>query len=105
MQGLGMPPGAKESRALGVNARGQVVGTVGTPQGLRAFRWTTVGGMQDLNTLLGAGAGLVLAEALAINDLGMILAIGHEHHAAAAHKGGEHQHDLPVRIVLLVPVP
>ena len=61
--------------------------------------------MQDLNTLLGAGAGLALAEALGINELGMILGIGYEHHATEAHEGGEHLHALPLRIVLLVPGP
>ena len=89
IQPLGKLPGGRASEAVAINEAGEVVGTAGTPRGPRAFRWTPGGGMQDLNTLVRAGAGLVLAEALGINELGMILAIGYEHHATEAHAGGE----------------
>ena len=41
-----------------------------------AFRWTQVGGMIDLNTLLPSNSGWVLIEANDINDRGQITGFG-----------------------------
>jgi probable HAF family extracellular repeat protein len=57
--------------ALGLNNRGQVVGTIAG----RAYVWTRATGFVDLNTLVPrAPAGLVLVEGIDINDSGTILA-------------------------------
>ena len=68
--------GGVSSRAYDVNARGQVVGFAETRAGdRRAFVWTAKGGMLNLNKYLRhAPPGLVLDDALAINDSGAIVA-------------------------------
>jgi len=68
--------GGRTSVARAVNARGQVVGFAEDGAGaMRAFVWREGGGMRDLNRLLRrAPAGLVLEQALAINDSGVIVA-------------------------------
>ncbi len=76
IEDLGTLPGGKYAYARAINARGEVVGFSGTAHAIRAFLWTRTGGMQDLNTLIPASSGFVLAEAVAINDQGLIVAIG-----------------------------
>jgi len=68
--------GGRTSAARDVNARGQIIGFAEDRLGaMRAFVWRAAGGMLDLNrTLLYAPPGLVLAQALAINDSGAIVA-------------------------------
>jgi len=68
--------GGTSSRADGVNAAGQIVGFAETRAGdRRAFVWTARQGMLDLNRYLRrAPPGLVLDDALAINDSGAIVA-------------------------------
>ncbi len=105
VQPLGKLPGGKASEGFAINEPGDVVGMSGTPQRPHTYLWTQGGGMQDLNSLIGAGSGLVVAEAIGINDLGVILAIGYDQHDADAHEGVEHLHELPLRILLLVPGP
>lgn len=75
MRNLGTLGGAS-SRADGVNAAGQIVGFAETRAGdWRAFVWTARQGMLDLNRYLRrAPPGLVLDDALAINDSGAIVA-------------------------------
>ncbi|WP_212760999.1 PKD domain-containing protein [Telluria aromaticivorans] len=75
MRSLGTLGGAT-SFALGINGRGQIVGLAENRTGeARAFAWTAQGGMVDLNTLLrNAPPGLVLDNAIAINDNGAIVA-------------------------------
>ena len=75
MRDLGTLGGAS-SRADGVNAGGQVVGDAQDKAGdWRAFVWTAKNGMLDLNNYLRrAPPGLVLDDALAINDAGAIVA-------------------------------
>jgi probable HAF family extracellular repeat protein len=75
MRNLGTLGGAS-SRADGVNAAGQIVGFAETRAGdWRAFVWTAKQGMLDLNRYLRrAPPGLVLDDALAINDSGAIVA-------------------------------
>ena len=75
MRQLGTLGGAS-SRAFQANDRGQVVGYANDRnQVSRAFLWSAKAGMLDLNTRLRqAPPGLVLDDALAINDAGAIVA-------------------------------
>lgn len=103
---LGTLPGHTDSRATDLNARGQVVGSSGGADGERAFLWTAREGMADLNALAPL-PGLVLVDALGINDNGAIVAIAVE---ADAHGPGEEagphgDHELPRRVVVLKPRP
>jgi probable HAF family extracellular repeat protein len=68
--------GGRTSAARDVNARGQIVGFAeDRPGAMRAFVWSAATGMLDLNrTLRHAPPGLVLDQALAINDNGAIVA-------------------------------
>jgi probable HAF family extracellular repeat protein len=68
--------GGSTSRAIDVNARGQVVGFAANKAGdSRAFVWTAKQGMLDLNNYLRhAPPGLVLDDAVSINDSGAIVA-------------------------------
>jgi uncharacterized membrane protein len=97
--------GGTTSRALSINNNGLIVGSADSALGSRAVIWTTPQSPQDLNTLLSpAIAGLVLTEAKAINNLGVIIAIGQDDAGQAA--GVHHDaHEHPARVVLLVPVP
>lgn len=102
MEDLGTLPGGDYSRALAINEHGVVVGTSGSPLGGRASIWTRGGGIQDLNTLIPARTNFVLTEAVNINDLGIILAIGHDDDG---HGDNRDNHELPTRVFLLKPVP
>ncbi|MCD2517215.1 PKD domain-containing protein [Massilia sp. G4R7] len=68
--------GGANSRAIQANDRGQVVGyATDRTQDFRAFLWSARSGLVDLNTRLRqAPPGLVLDDALAINDDGAIVA-------------------------------
>jgi probable HAF family extracellular repeat protein len=100
---LGVLTGGDSSRALGINDRTEVVGTSESSLGSRAFVWTA-GGMQDLNTLVTAAGGFVLTEAVAINKQGTILAAGRDDSSTG--EGHDHdQHELPMRVFLLIPNP
>ncbi|MFC5478404.1 PKD domain-containing protein [Massilia suwonensis] len=68
--------GGQGSRAFDVNASGQIVGFAeNRAGGSRAFVWTARRGMLDLNRYLRhAPPGLVLDDAVAINDSGAIVA-------------------------------
>jgi probable HAF family extracellular repeat protein len=100
MEDLGTLPGGDFSRALSINDRGEVVGTSDTSLGARAFLWTRSGGMQDLNTMIPAGNDFILFEAVGVNDLGMILAIGRDDDGQGHPHG---YHEFPTRVFLLVP--
>lgn len=69
--------GGASSRAFAINAGGQIVGWAQNKAGdVRAFSWTAGNGMIDLNKhLRHAPAGLVLEDALAVNDSGAIVAM------------------------------
>jgi probable HAF family extracellular repeat protein len=70
MQNLGTLPGGGSSRANDVSADGSVVvgNAVSASGEIHAFRWTAVGGMQDLNqlyaSLLQNGSFLAVAQAI-----------------------------------------
>ena len=99
---LGVLTGGDSSRALGVNDKTHVVGTSESLLGSRAFVWTADAGMQDLNTLVPPGGGVVLVQAVAINKKGTILALGRDDTG----EGPDHNHDaheFPVRVFLLTP--
>ena len=78
---LGAFVGAQASRATAVNLSGVVVGTAFFPQtqyhppkpGKHVPFIATASGLVNLNTLIPAGTGFVLTDAVAINDLGQIL--------------------------------
>lgn len=93
---LGVLPGGTHSQAFGINDAGVVVGSSDSAEGTRAVLWTRTGGMQDLN-LLAPTPGLVLTKAVGINNRGVVIAVGHEP------SGDAHDHELPVRVVMLVP--
>jgi probable HAF family extracellular repeat protein len=102
MQDLGTLPGGDFSRALGINNRGQVVGTSTSSAGTRAFLWTSKGGMQDLNALIAPlDLGLVLSEAQGINHVGQIAALrGRGEQAPSGH---HHEQEHFHRVFLLTP--
>jgi len=101
IQDLGTLPDGTSSRALAINDRREVVGIAETS----AFLWTEQGGMQDLNELLTSRFGFVLTHAVAISAEGVIVAVGVDE-ATSAEQGHDHDdHDLPLRIFRLVPVP
>jgi probable HAF family extracellular repeat protein len=79
MQDLGMLPGGKESSALALNNRGQIIGKVQIEvyhrSGAHAWLYAD-GSLQDLNALIRSGSGWELEEARAINDQGQIVGVG-----------------------------
>lgn len=93
MRRLGTLGGAT-SFALGVNGRGQIVGLAENRAGeARAFLWSAKEGMLDLNKRLRkAPPGLVLDNAIAINDSGAIVATSNAGlvllKPGTGHKGG-----------------
>ena len=65
------------SRASAINSEGQIVGgSSDCSTFLHAYLWEDGGPMVDLNTLVAAGSGLTLTEALFINDSGEIVGNG-----------------------------
>ena len=63
------------STGLSINAKGQIVGNVGDEGGV-ATLWEDGGTLADLNILIPSNPGLVLYNALYINDSGEIAAQG-----------------------------
>ena len=80
IQNLGALTGGTDSRALAINDAGQIVGASMSLLGSRAVLWIRTGGITDLNTVIPTGGGFVLTEAVAINELGMIVALGQDDH-------------------------
>ena len=89
---LGAIPGAGSSTAKAINIAGQIVGTAIFAQtqyhppkpGKHVPFISTTSGLVDLNTLIPAGTGFILTDAVGINDSGQILcdannAGGNEH--------------------------
>jgi probable HAF family extracellular repeat protein len=77
MTDLGTVDGDPCSHALGINSKSQVVGTAtDCSNELQAFLWENGGPMVDLNTLIPPNSGLVLWEAIYVNDRGEIAAHG-----------------------------
>ena len=81
MQDLGVPPGDLGAAGLGINNRGQVVGSSFSPPGLmggnsRAVLWETGAPPLDLNTVIPADSPLYLVAAFSINDSGEIAGFG-----------------------------
>lgn len=95
---LGTVDGDACSRAYGLNARGQIVGTsTDCSNALHAFLWEEGEPMLDLNKLIPPGSGWVLTNAFNINDRGEIL-------AKAAPEGFTPNDDADLgHLVLLVP--
>ena len=103
IQNLGVLPGGDSSRARAINKRGEVVGTSTSHVGTRAFIWTSAEGMLELNPLV-RGTGLVLTDATSINDKGEILVIARPDLGAPVGHDQE-DHELPLHVVVLTPVP
>ncbi len=77
MTDLGTVDGDPCSRALGINARGQIVGgSSDCFTFLHGFLWENGGPAIDLNTLVAPGSGLTLTLAGYINDRGEIAGLG-----------------------------
>jgi probable HAF family extracellular repeat protein len=88
---LGVVTGAPQNEAKAINASGQIVGTSVLPSTYKPFKAgkhipfiSTVSGLVDLNTLIPAGSGFTLTDAVSINESGQILcdatnASGNEH--------------------------
>jgi probable HAF family extracellular repeat protein len=95
---LGTLPGGDFSQAFGINDSGDVVGTSTSNSGNRAFLWTSVAGLRDLNELIAPSA-VILTKAVGINNVGMIVAIGHDVGPEA--DAGHEDHEAPVRVFLL----
>jgi probable HAF family extracellular repeat protein len=103
---LGTLPGGSFSQAFQGNDAGEIVGASNSSAGDRAFLWTLTGGMQDLNTLIPPSP-FVLTKAVGINNVGMIIATGHDVTAGQTTRvTAEHAHDeaheLPIRVFLLI---
>ena len=103
VQSLGVLPGGDSSRARAINKRGEVVGTSTSLLGTRAFIWTVAEGMHELNPLV-RGTALVLTDATSINDKGEILVIARPDLGAAVGHDQE-DHELPLHVVVLTPMP
>jgi probable HAF family extracellular repeat protein len=69
MQDMGVLPGDTSSRADHINDSGMVVGASQGSGGVRAFVWTSSGGMQPINS----PSGSVYSEAFAINNAGQVV--------------------------------
>jgi probable HAF family extracellular repeat protein len=79
MTDLGSVDGDTCSRALSINARGQIVGFTAAVCGGNAthgFLWENGGPAVDLNTLVPPGSGLALSQPTYINDRGEIAGMG-----------------------------
>lgn len=77
IQDLGMLKSGIYSIAFGVNDFNVVVGYCNLSNGaVRAIRWTSAGGMQDLNSLIPSNSGWALINANAINNVGQITGYG-----------------------------
>lgn len=106
VQSLGTLPGGNSSRALAINNRGEVVGRSESRNGNRAVLWTQKDGMRDLNDLITLRTGFVLTEAVSISPRGVIVAVGQDEATPAGAHGHDHEdHELPLRVFRLVPVP
>jgi len=105
IQDLGTLPDGTSSQALGINIRREVVGISEASAGDHAFLWTEQDGMQDLNALLTSHFGFVLTHAVAISAQGVIVAIGVDEATSAEQRHDHDDHELPLRIFRLVPVP
>jgi uncharacterized membrane protein len=104
IQNLGALNGGTDSRALAINDAGEIVGASMSLLGSRAVLWIRSGLITDLNTVIPTGGGFVLTEAVAVNELGMIVALGHDDHGHGIDP--QHHHpEAPTRIFLLTPVP
>ena len=78
MHDLGTLLGGKDSKALDINNKGQVVGEGNISSGYdHAFIFTGSGPIEDLNNLIDPASGWTLEDAYGINDLGQIVGGGY----------------------------
>jgi probable HAF family extracellular repeat protein len=105
IQDLGTLPDGTSSQALAINIRREVVGISEASAGDHAFLWTEPDGMQDLNGLVTSRFGFVLTHAVAISAQGVIVAVGVDEATTPEQRHDHDDHELPLRIFRLVPVP
>ncbi len=103
IQRLDVLTGGTASRALGINDASEIVGTSMSLLGAVAVVWTRTGAITDLNTTIPTGGGFILTEAVAINHLGVIVALGQDAHSHRPDPGHHHP-EAPTRVFLLTPV-
>lgn len=108
IQDLGALPGGTDSRARDVNNRGEVVGRSTSANGSRAFVWSALNGMRDLNTLVTV-PGLVMTDAISVNKRGDILVMGQDagteaHGDTTGQAHGHEDHHAARRIFVLRPL-
>jgi probable HAF family extracellular repeat protein len=74
VEDLGVPAGTDRAYAFGINDLGVVIGEMDSAlYGTHGFVWDTTHGIQDLNSLIAPGSGMVLGTAQAINGSGQIV--------------------------------
>ncbi len=79
MQALPALPGGRFSTASAISESGEIVGSAESSLGgIRAVLWSPSGEPQDLNTLVSVPPGLVLREAVGINERGQIVVLGRD---------------------------
>ena len=72
-----LPVGGFQLQGQDINDLEEVVGSRGSGNNSRAFRWTEGEGVLDLNTLMDpSGAGWILRDASGLNNRGMIVGWG-----------------------------
>jgi probable HAF family extracellular repeat protein len=78
MQVLRALTGGRFSTASGINDSGDIVGSAESTGGIRAVLWSTGREPQDLNALAPVPSGLVLMEAVGINESGQIAVLARD---------------------------
>jgi len=88
-------PGGTSASALAISELGEIAGSAEGISGLRAVLWSNTHEPQDLNTLVSLPPGMVLMQAVGINTLGQIVALGRDQ------KNIHANHEGPSRVFLL----
>ena len=88
MTDLGTLPGDQNSNATSINAQGQIVGSSGTGNNTSGFLYSN-GVMTNLNSLISHSTGWTITDAISINNLGQILAVGYNPAMLPVNASGE----------------
>jgi uncharacterized membrane protein len=87
MKALPALPGGTSATALAISELGEIAGSAEGISGLRAVLWSNTHEPQDLNTVVSLPPGMVLMQAVGINTLGQIVALGRPENIHANHEG------------------